>query len=110
MSDYLSRQETINTIKALPLRISTCTSPSIQIWLEAKQAICNCIEQIKPADVRPVVQGKWIIHQTKIGTNYTVCSECKNEFWYRSDYGDITKIDLSRTNYCPNCGADMSEK
>ena len=50
----------------------------------------NIINNVPAADVVKVRHGKW----TWKG-HYLICSECGNE----SD----------RTNYCPNCGADMRE-
>lgn len=45
-----------------------------------------------PADVRPVVRGKW-----KITPIYIKCLECGECFM------------LIPQNFCPNCGADMRE-
>lgn len=50
------------------------------------------IEDFKPADVRPVVRGKW-----KITSIYIKCLECGECFM------------LIPQNFCPNCGADMRE-
>lgn len=50
------------------------------------------IIDISPADVRPVVRGKW-----KITSIYIKCLECGECFM------------LIPQNFCPNCGADMKE-
>ena len=61
----------------------------------------DCAENIRsiPADdVRPVVRGKWALFGRRgiYGVMYE-CSACH------------AKYD-GRTNFCPNCGADMREK
>ena len=56
----------------------------------------------KAADVQPVKRGHWI----DMG-DHEQCSECKatrlKEF--QSYYGKVTRWE--KTNFCPNCGADM---
>lgn len=52
--------------------------------------IVNALLYAKPADVRPVVRGKW-----KITSIYIKCLECGECFM------------LIPQNFCPNCGADM---
>ena len=51
------------------------------------------LERFPAADVRPVRRGKWIDHQEGRWI-YAKCSECE------------TVHDV-RSNFCPNCGADM---
>lgn len=60
------------------------------------------IEQEPPADVRPVVRGKWVLEYEPNGKPYCFhCSVCNGDFHY---IGITTKYD-----FCPNCGADMRE-
>ena len=54
------------------------------------------LSDIPAADVRPVRRGKWIDHQEDRWI-YAKCSECE------------TVHDV-RSNFCPNCGADMREE
>jgi hypothetical protein len=51
------------------------------------------MKRIPAADVRPVTRGEWIDHQEGRWI-YAKCSECE------------TVHDV-RSNFCPNCGADM---
>lgn len=61
------------------------------------------VEDYPAADVREVKRGKWIlfdIPKNMVMTNETPlysCSECSAKM-------------SNRTNYCPNCGADMREE
>lgn len=56
------------------------------------------INSIPAADVRPVVRGKWRPYSPLTDT-------------YECDKCGYQVIDESfRTNFCPNCGADMREE
>ena len=48
--------------------------------------------QFSSSDVEPVKHGRW----KRCGKNLGECSEC----------GEVVVI---KSNYCPNCGADMRE-
>ena len=54
---------------------------------------------IRPADVRPVVRGRWEIVTGSHGKEYMVCSECR-----------VSQTLTGTFSYCPNCGADMREE
>ena len=59
----------------------------------------DALERIPPADVRPVVRGRWEIQSCGMGGENVFCSVCKcgsgRPYW----------------PFCPMCGADMrSEK
>ena len=60
----------------------------------------NAIESLKPADVVPVVHGRW----KKIGEWGRVyrCNQCGN-------FLDFDGVNAGRgdANFCPNCGARM---
>lgn len=62
----------------------------------ARDALKAAIGKVSPADVRPVVRGRWL-HETEIEGH--ACGEC-------SACHKIRVID----NFCPNCGADMREE
>ncbi len=111
MAEYIEknkfREELINT----PFYPRCKTTPDLLTSVQDRlNATLELLDGMPPADVRPVVRGRWIVNQTAMGTNYSVCSECEKEFCFRPDYGTLIKIDLSGTNYCPNCGADMREE
>ena len=58
----------------------------------------NDVEDFPAADVRPVVRGKWRLYSPLTDT-------------YECDKCGYQVIDESfRTNFCPNCGADMREE
>jgi len=59
------------------------------------RATAKAIESIPAADVRPVVRGEWRLYSPLTDT-------------YECDKCGYQVIDESfRTNFCPNCGADM---
>jgi hypothetical protein len=55
--------------------------------------VLEYLDEVPAADSRPVVRGKWIDYQQGRWV-YAKCSECE------------TVHDV-RSNFCPNCGADM---
>lgn len=58
------------------------------------------IIEIPPADVRPVVRGRWEDKQFgPWGAVYATCSACR---------GRVT-LDPAARSFCPCCGADMRE-
>lgn len=79
MADYIDRERVIENF------CSRCA-------FDRQKCIMDCIDirQIKKAipsaDVRENVHGEWL--------EENICSVC-------GDYNEF------RTNYCPNCGADM---
>lgn len=62
------------------------------------------VEDFQTEDVKPVVRGKWI----EVG-EFEQCSVCLGTRLKQIEtyYGAVTWI---KTNYCPNCGADMREE
>ena len=92
MSDYISREALINKLRSDPL-----------FDLVERYNVTGVINSIPAADVRPVKRGKWINdHNGKYsssGGNY-FCSACKDPSLRA--FGKPAK-----TNFCPNCGADM---
>lgn len=61
---------------------------------EAYQEIKLAISSLPPADVRPVVHGRWIDYDDDYGAY--CCSVCEQD-----------APEDTRWLYCPNCGADM---
>lgn len=59
-------------------------------------AVRQFFGMLKPVDAAEVVHGHWTYTEVEYEI-YMICSECG----WDSDF---------RTNYCPNCGADMRER
>lgn len=70
--------------------IDTCGS-------SVAQGFVDRVNEIKPADVRPVVRGHWEIQAVGIDGEDVFCSVCKcgsnRPYW----------------PFCPMCGADMRD-
>ena len=84
MSEYIDRQAVLDEL-----------DEDIEEFVECDYALKTAkkyIKKIPPADVRPVVRGKW-----EITSIYIKCLECGECFM------------LIPQNFCPNCGADMRE-
>lgn len=65
-------------------------SDSADMYPFEKNEAIRRIEDSTPADVAPVVHGRWEPYHKNLGK----CSEC----------GEVAQI---RSNYCPDCGAKM---
>ena len=86
MAEYIEREKAFDAVFE-----QFCASSD-----ETEVALNAAIEEIRAipaADVRPVLRGNWIDHQEGRWI-YAKCSEC------------CTVHDV-KSNFCPNCGADM---
>ena len=61
-------------------------------------------------DAAPVVHGKWMQCKTQLGKIYSVCSNCKTDFKFKTDKGTFARLDMNGMPYCPNCGAKMDKE
>lgn len=59
-------------------------------------AIIADVEELEPADVVPVVHGKWVFEDVDL-----ICSNCGMDAPTEGDYRQV------RSSYCPCCGARM---
>ena len=86
----------------------------VQPW-EASDCYSDVIEYV------PVVHGRWIHPKGYVVSNGFLCSECGHEESSRHVINPLPgggcKADENgnffyppKTNYCPNCGADMRER
>ena len=91
MADYIDRKAAIKLLTSVGLEVSD----------GKRRTVAKCINEIElmpAADVAPVRHGRWIDHkageQNRVNV-YIECSECNTWYCY------------AKTNYCPNCGAQM---
>lgn len=107
MDDYISRQAAIDAC------YDGCA--------DCRDDCADNIRNLPPADVRPVVRGRWISKEymygdPDIGTEdmwvdrlaepsdyYAYCSDCNGYAGYNGDGA------LILSDFCPNCGAIMNE-
>lgn len=90
MAEYIEKQAVLDEI-----------DEDIQEFPECEYAlkfVKRWIKKIPPADVRPVVRGRWIVHYDDIWPEESTqeCPECHEEVSLLID-----------CKFCPNCGADM---
>jgi len=91
MAEYIEREAAIAAVD--------CTQVIVGDWIR------NNIQKIPAADVRPVVRGRWILHDEVTDWDETwECSVCGDEF----DMIEGTPMD-NGYRFCPSCGADMRE-
>lgn len=92
MAEYIEKQAVIGEILGQP------PEAHYPAWY-AEQ-----VKAIPPADVRPVVRGRWAKKNDSPLDGEYCCSNCKQEI----DIADGEETPLNRgMNYCPSCGADM---
>ena len=90
MAEYIEREA---AVKVCTAQYKECLRKSDWCGDTVAWNIGFGIKAIPAADVVPVVHGRW--EQMKVFRTQYVCSECGDLF---PDF---------RSNYCPNCGADM---
>ncbi len=83
MDDYISRKAAKQILSRLLVK-------------DAAECACNLIDSVLPADVMPVVHGRWGEKQGGFW-EFAACSLC----------GEKTPTVGITPNYCPNCGAKM---
>lgn len=100
MNDYISREEAIKVL------CDACGNAACPKGLIPRCSYYETMQAVPAADVRPVVRGKWIDMGDFI--SYSACNATRlKEF--DSYYGKAKQLD-ARTDYCPNCGADMRKE
>lgn len=91
MTEYIEKEAAIDAVHG---EFDECL-----VWdtsgLETANVVENVLDTIPPADVRPVVHGKWIEKQDNDGKTYGVCSCCGYEQY------------AGHLKYCPECGGKM---
>ena len=93
MAEYIAREAAIGRLDELE---QTAHHNSV-LWPDHVEECREALRDVPAADVRPVVRGKW--------QSWTQDRPpCK---WYSCDYCGFHA--LSKSNYCPNCGACMEE-
>ena len=117
INDYIRREDALKGQKTGTFANGIC--------FEAKRCVpVDYIESLKPADVAPVVHGRWIWKPTKqycppdcwyppLSCNEETWDE-KNGTWLEDemycsecDYHNYHEI---KYNFCPNCGAIMDRE
>ena len=69
--------------------------------LESNDAKYEC------SDVVERKKGEWIVKQTALGSEYTICSSCKTDVEYKFRNKPIAMLDMREARFCPNCGSRM---
>ena len=101
MKEYIEREAALVAIKNLYPGIPFVKALR-QRWHDDNRAYMQCeraVDAIPAADVVEVRHGRWIYF--KLGG--WKCSECNNQapFWCMASTQNLS-------DYCPNCGAKMS--
>ena len=73
-------------------------------WLEDEFEI---IDEQPTIEARPVVRGEWF-SLTDCSNAGVYCTACHKKV-YKEDYAWANRKNKLRSDYCPNCGADMRQ-
>ena len=93
MAEYIEKNVAIARLTALEIGNPCAT------MTDAKRQIADT----RPADVAPVVHGRWIRPHWKNSNYCCDCSECGGEAMHRDYQWDKNGV----YPICPNCGAKM---
>lgn len=97
MNDFIRREDAIDAAT------QDSTENRTHSFRAGQARSASRIKALKPADVAPVVHGRWKYRGVcGIKDNITIrrykCSECREDIVCDCPY-----------NFCPHCGADMRE-
>ena len=73
------------------------------VWLT--EDIEYLLVELPAVDAKPVVRGRWT-SLTDCANAGVYCSVCLKKV-YKEDYAWCNRKNKLRSNFCPNCGADM---
>ena len=97
MNEYIKREALIEWLKRIPIIDLSDGRGLCRVIMEDdfKKAIKKMPKGII-ADVAPVLHGRWLCVDTDT-EQFFLCNRCKKkEYW--------------ESNFCPNCGARMTEE
>ena len=96
MNDLISRQAAIDAFDGVKVDEGRCTEYDTGYNDGIDFAVSKL--SVLPSAQPERKTGRWIPHEDEDGEHYgDKCSECGE--WYVMPYG--------KTNFCPNCGANM---
>jgi hypothetical protein len=93
LSEYIEKEAARPDEFCVGVSCQEC--PFLKDHLYGGCRVDDFIMALPPADVRPVVHGKWIVKTDSGGKTYGVCSCCG----YKQYAGHL--------KYCPECGGKM---
>ena len=89
MAEYIEREAAIEKTEAFcDVFVTKWTDEKVLAW----------IKNLPAADVAPVVHGEWRWAED----GHCKCTVC-------GQYATVKRV-VIKTNFCPNCGADMRER
>lgn len=94
--EYIEREAAIGSLLGWAAQLTETYGKNDE-YVKCLESAAYNIEQIPAADVRPVVRAVW--RRYSPFTDTYECSNC----------GEQVIDQQFRTNFCPNCGAEMEE-
>ena len=76
------------------------------VYEDALERVENWIDEAPPADVRPVVRGRWETDSDSV-PHCTNCDSLASQKLVLDIKTLSCTARFAQSNFCPNCGADM---
>lgn len=99
--DYIGRQPAIKNLEGWRDSLNRKS----RSYAAIKAAFNRCIAELTklpPADVKPVVRGRWVLQNSG-----KVCSNCGCFVYYEIDDWNMRDGNQVISKFCPFCGGDM---
>ena len=103
--EYIRKADAVDAVEfgiTLASAINIETGERTELFQRENDELREAVKRIKdiePADVAPVVHGKWIDEDPAFAEYFANCSVCGYEIDVHNERGYF--------NFCPNCGAKM---
>lgn len=97
MSRYIDAEKLIAKLHSGDNYLTILPLPIREIEEMLIDEMVGYVNEVPTADVKPIVRGEWLIH-TDTERIFGICSVC-NFIQY-----------AGKSNFCPNCGADMRKE
>lgn len=94
--EYIHKQDAVDAMRKMVIKAYSIEYGA-QNFIDSDDA-CKVLNDLPPADVAPVVHGKWMKEDRGHVEYCAVCDQCGFD-WMWSDRGYF--------KFCPNCGAKM---
>lgn len=109
MADLIDREELLDELNWLKSQKPPSQQDEINDIIMRVKSQYHRQSKITVTMVEPK-RGEWVTHKGAHGKNYTTCSNCNSAVALKLKNGSIERLDMTATNFCPNCGADMRKK
>lgn len=112
MAEYIDRETVTKSLEKLCDRVCQYSKAQRHVMCSScplGDAFIVIEDDIPPADIRPVMHGRWV----KDSDGIYICSECGEVALQRVFIKlpkKIVDLQMVQSAFCPNCGAKMQDE